>query len=182
LKANALAIVLNIARTRTVHRFEQARLEVHRLATTDELTGLTNQRGLQEVARGLSAKLHGKAPELALVYVDVDGLKSVNDQYGHAAGDALIRSVGDVLRKAFRPQDTIARVGGDEFAVLLESTSPQFAQSLVDRVHEHLAIARVSASIGTATANSSGVDLADLLERADAAMYAAKAVRKNGHR
>ena len=184
LKASALAFVLNVARTRTVYRYEQARLEVHRLATTDQLTGLTNQRGLLEVAHDLSAQSRVNAPDLALVYVDVDGLKSVNDAQGHAAGDALIRSVADVLRGAFRPQDTIARVGGDEFAVLLATASPQLAQSLVDRVHERLAAAGVSASIGTATATaaSSGFDLADLLQRADAAMYAAKAARKNGHR
>jgi diguanylate cyclase (GGDEF)-like protein len=179
LKANALAIVLNVARTRTVRRFEQARLEVHRLATTDELTGLANQRGLLEVARQLSATDGSGARDLALVYVDVDGLKSVNDQHGHAAGDALIRTVADVLRRAFRPHDTIARVGGDEFAILLAGPNPE---SMVARVHEHLAAVGVSASIGTAvsTPGSSDVDLADLLERADAAMYAVKLARKNG--
>jgi len=183
LKANALAIVLNIARTRTVLRFEQARLEVHRLATTDELTGLANQRGLLEVSRELTDRVRGEAMELAVVYVDVDGLKSVNDAHGHAAGDALIRSVADVLRRAFRPQDTIARVGGDEFAILLASASPEFAATLVERVHEHLSESGVSASIGTASTSpgSTEVDLADLLKRADAAMYAAKAARKNGH-
>ncbi len=182
LKANALAIVLNIARTRTVQRFEQARLEVHRMATTDELTGLANQRGLLEVAREYPDKLAGQPLDLAVVYVDVDGLKSVNDTLGHAAGDALIRSVADVLRRAFRPIDTIARVGGDEFAILLRSPNPQLAQTLVDRVHEHLAEVGISASIGTAssTPGASQVDLADLLERADAAMYAVKVVRKNG--
>jgi diguanylate cyclase (GGDEF)-like protein len=181
-KANALAIVLNIARTRTVRRYEQARFEVHRLATTDELTGLANQRGLLEVARQLPGPGKHHAVELTVVYVDVDGLKSVNDAKGHAAGDALIRSVADVLRQAFRAQDTIARVGGDEFAVLLVSTSPDVGRGLVARVHEHLGEHGISASIGTAssTGGSTRVDLAGLLERADAAMYAAKAARKNG--
>jgi diguanylate cyclase (GGDEF)-like protein len=182
LKANALAIVLNVARTRTVRRYEQARSEVHRLATTDELTGLANQRGLLEVARSLPGPGKHHAVDLTVVYVDVDGLKSVNDAKGHAAGDALIRAVADVLRQAFRTQDTIARVGGDEFAVLLVSTSPDSARGLVARVHEHLAERGISASIGTAssTGGSARIDLAGLLERADAAMYAAKAARKNG--
>jgi len=187
LKANALAIVLNIARTRTVHRFEQARLEVHRMANTDELTGLANQRGLLEVARAVPDRDRTGAADrprdLALVYVDVDGLKSVNDAHGHAAGDALIRATGNVLRGAFRPDDTIARVGGDEFAILLDDVHPGLIQELVGRTHEHLAIAGISASIGTASATSgpSGFNLPDLLARADAAMYAAKVARKNGH-
>ena len=133
LKANALAIVLNIARTRTVHRFEQARLEVHRMANTDELTGLANQRGLLEVARAVPDRddRPGRLRDLAVVYVDVDGLKSVNDAHGHAAGDALIRATGNVLRGAFRPDDTIARVGGDEFAILLDDVQPGLIQELV---------------------------------------------------
>ncbi|MEP6561261.1 MAG: GGDEF domain-containing protein [Nakamurella sp.] len=182
LKANALAIVLNIARTRTVHRFEQARLEVHRMANTDELTGLANQRGLLEVARSVPDR-GDRIRDLAVVYVDVDGLKSINDAHGHAAGDALIRATGNVLRGAFRPDDTIARVGGDEFAILLDDVHPGLIQDLVGRTHEHLAIAGISASIGTASATpgSAGFDLPDLLARADAAMYAVKVARKNGH-
>jgi len=178
IKANALAIVLNVARRRTVRRFEQARLEVHRLATTDALTGLSNQRGLMEVARELEGRKGVPAQDLAVVYVDVDGLKTVNDTHGHAAGDALIRSVADVLRRAFRPVDTIARVGGDEFAILLAGSDPD---ALVERVHERLGQAGVSASIGTAVAGpgSGPVDIDDLLDRADAAMYAVKTARKN---
>jgi diguanylate cyclase (GGDEF)-like protein len=74
-----------------------------------------------------------------VVYVGIDGLKSVNDAHGHAVGDGLIRSVADVLRRAFRAHDTIARVGGDEFVVLLVSTDLGVASSLVARVHQYLA-------------------------------------------
>jgi diguanylate cyclase (GGDEF)-like protein len=182
IKANALAIVLNIARRRTVRRFETAQREVHRLATTDELTGLANQRGLYEVVRDLPAKLRQKGLDLTVVYVDVDDLKSVNDRYGHAAGDALIRSVAEVLRTAFRENDTIARVGGDEFAVLITSATQEDAQALVERAHQRLADKGISASIGSASASSADPDFDtnSLLDRADAAMYEAKSIRKNG--
>ena len=163
LKANALAIVLNVARTRTVQRFEQARLEVHRMATTDELTGLANQRGLLEVARDYRASWRGQPLDLAVVYVDVDGLKSVNDTHGHAAGDALIRSVADVLRRAFRP-DRHHRQGRRRRVRHPAAAAParEFAQTLVDRVHEQLGEVGVSASIGTAssTPGAADVDLA----------------------
>jgi diguanylate cyclase (GGDEF)-like protein len=182
IKANALAIVLNIARRRTVRRFETAQREVHRLATTDELTGLANQRGLYEVVRDLPGKLRKQGLDLTVVYVDVDDLKSVNDRYGHAAGDALIRSVGDVLRSAFREHDTIARVGGDEFAVLITSAGADDAEALVERAHQRLVDKGISASIGSASASPAAPDFDTnrLLERADAAMYEAKSIRKNG--
>jgi diguanylate cyclase (GGDEF)-like protein len=181
-KANALAIVLNIARRRTVRRFETAQREVHRLATTDELTGLANQRGLYEAVRELPAQLRKQGLDLTVVYVDLDDLKTVNDRHGHAAGDALIRSVAEVLRSAFREHDTIARIGGDEFAVLITSAGDEDAQALVDRAHQRLVDKGISASIGSASASPASPDFDTnlLLERADAAMYEAKSIRKNG--
>ena len=141
---------------------------MHRLATTDELTGLANQRGLLEVARELEATGARPGPvDLAVVYVDVDGLKSVNDAHGHAAGDALIRSVADVLRARLpAAQDTIARVGGDEFAVLRQpelvrmrsgrqsARAPGGGRYLGEHRHRH-----------RPTPRAPTIDLADLLER-----------------
>lgn len=178
LKATALAIVLNVVRLRTVRRYERARVEVHRLATTDGLTGLANQRGFFEAARAFPAAVPDDNRELTIVYIDIDGLKPVNDRYGHAAGDELIRTVGRVLRRAFRPQDTIARVGGDEFAVMLVGPGEEVAAALVERVHRNLAEVRISASIGSASARARDLDLDDLLRRADAAMYRVKVARK----
>ena len=179
-KATALAIVLNVVRQRTVRRYERARAEVHQLATTDELTGLANQRGFLEAVKMFPARRSGDTGQLTIVYVDIDGLKPVNDQFGHAAGDELIRSVGAVLRRAFRPQDTIARVGGDEFAVLLVGPGEEYASAIVERVHGNLADVGVSASIGSASAATVDVDVEELLSRADAAMYRVKTARKNG--
>lgn len=179
-KATALAIVLNVVRLRTVRRYERARVEVHRLATTDGLTGLANQRGFFEAATAFGSAERSESGELTIVYVDIDGLKPVNDQFGHAAGDALIQTVGQVLRRAFRPQDTIARVGGDEFAVMLIGPGAEVAAGLVERVNRNLAEVGVSASIGTASGHMRDLDLDDLLRRADAAMYRAKSARKRG--
>jgi diguanylate cyclase (GGDEF)-like protein len=178
-KANALAIVLGVIRARTVRRLEQTRRDIHRLAVTDPLTGLANRRGLLAAAGGALSR---RPPvELSVVYLDIDGLKDVNDRYGHDAGDQLIRSVATVLRGVFRPQDTVARIGGDEFAVLLIGADPRFTQQLLTAVHRNLHQAGISVSAGTAetTPDSFDAELADLLNQADRNMYTAKTTRKN---
>jgi diguanylate cyclase (GGDEF)-like protein len=183
-KADALAIVLAVVRNRTVRRMEHARRQIHRMALTDELTGLANHRGLLEVAPTL---LHGdphRRSDLAVVYLDVDGLKAVNDAAGHLAGDELLRSVARVLQRSFRSSDVIARVGGDEFAVLLVGADPRVTQRVLTRVHEELHQAGISVSTGTAQAAPGSLDgeLADLLDEADRAMYTAKSGRRNSIR
>jgi hypothetical protein len=104
-----------------------------------------------------------------------------NDRYGHDAGDRLIRSVATVLRAAFRPQDTIARIGGDEFAVLLIGADPRLTEQLLTSVHQDLHQAGISVSAGTAETDQDSFDaeLADLLNQADHDMYTAKTARKN---
>jgi diguanylate cyclase (GGDEF)-like protein len=180
-KANALAIVLALVRNRTIRRMDQARRQIRRMALTDELTGLANHRGLLEIAPTLLHGNPGPRADLAVVYLDVDGLKAVNDTQGHLAGDELLRSVARVLRRAFRSTDVIARVGGDEFAVLLVGADPNVTQRVLTRVHEELHQAGISVSTGTAQPAPGSLDseLADLLDEADHAMYAAKAGRKN---
>jgi len=177
-KANALAIVLAVIRARTVRRLEQTRRDIHRLAVTDPLTGLANQRGLLAAA---GTALSRRPPvELSVVYLDIDDLKDVNDRYGHDAGDQLIRSVATVLRGGFRPQDTIARIGGDEFAVLLIGADHRLTQQLLTSVHQDLHQAGISVSAGTAETDPDSFDaeLADLLNQADHDMYTEKTARK----
>lgn len=98
---------------------EQANEEIRRLSLTDDLTGLNNRRGFHVLANAalLAARTHGH--DCALAFLDVDGLKRVNDEEGHDAGDVLIADVADVLRTSMSMSDIVARLGGDEFAVLV---------------------------------------------------------------
>ncbi|MFN8541094.1 MAG: GGDEF domain-containing protein [Thermomicrobiales bacterium] len=168
---------------------EQARDHAWQLALTDALTGLGNRRLF---AARLAEQLgHGAATVLLL---DVDGLKTINDRWGHAAGDAAIARVGAVLRRAVGPGDLAARLGGDEFAILLSGDQPEEAAGMARRVRELLAAARepgdpwpsLGVSIGTDTIARPTVDSATdgllaaeaLLAAADRALYRAKAQRQ----
>ena len=146
-------------------------------ARTDALTGLLNRRGLDDWARPALAAA-GSGP-VSLVAFDVDHFKSVNDRWGHDAGDRLLAIVGDVLRRHARDGDAVCRLGGEEFVALLPATDTAGAQSLAARVRAAVAAGctvptgciRISAGIATGTGADS---LGELLERADAALYAAK--------
>ncbi len=157
--------------------------QVRHQAHHDTLTGLPNARLLEDrvsVALAVAERHHGA---LAIFFVDLDRFKAVNDSLGHAAGDAVLREVALRLEGALRKQDTVARIGGDEFAVLVTNLAePGLAGRLADRI---LAALRapitidgktmtVSATIGIACAPKSGTTYDALLSHADAAMYQAK--------
>lgn len=154
----------------------QANGAIHRLSVTDELTGLLNRRGFYEAAeRELRA-----SPSLTIIFIDVDGLKAVNDGLGHAAGDALLRDAAETIKSSFRQTDVVARVGGDEFCVLVphpvgdpdglkHALSERFDKFNSSEVREY----RLSASIGVAPSEGSA-DLDALILEADRRMYAEK--------
>ncbi|WP_183096154.1 GGDEF domain-containing protein [Nocardioides stalactiti] len=140
-------------------------LEAHRLSQTDELTGLLNRRGFTEQVAAAFAST--AAPTGGVAFVDIDGLKRVNDLDGHAAGDRLIVDIARVLRSSVRPDDVVGRLGGDEFAVFAADLD---ADTLLDRLSIALG---GRASVGVATAfDAEG--LPDALLLADARMYEAK--------
>lgn len=136
----------------------------HHLATTDDLTGLRNRRGYFELARRRWAEGTGTA---AVGFVDLDGLKVVNDSDGHEAGDRLLRRVATALQASVRDTDVVARIGGDEFAVFCPDLSPDELHARLDR-----AVGR-RASIGTAALTDIDL-LPEALLQADARMYDAK--------
>ncbi|QXG74587.1 EAL domain-containing protein [Modestobacter sp. L9-4] len=161
---------------------------VQRESRTDELTGLANRRALLVRAQEVVAAARADQPA-ALLLLDLDGFKEVNDSLGHFAGDELLRQVGPRLRSALREDDLLARLGGDEFAVLLPATNGAEARSLADRLR-HLLLQpftvggvrlHVGVSIGVSTTPAPATDVEELLHSADAAMYIAKKAREGVH-
>lgn len=157
------------------------------LSETDSLTGLANARRLFDSLDRELARSTRYGEPLALVLVDLDGLKRVNDRFGHHAGDEAIRGLADVIRSQLRQTDLAARWGGDEFAVLAPSTSADAAVALAERIRA--AIPRqsgkweLSGSLGVASidpaAGEDAVDSATLMRAADAALYEAKRTGRN---
>jgi diguanylate cyclase (GGDEF)-like protein len=151
-------------------------------ARTDALTGLSNARGFsEELARELARSRRSHTP-LSLLYVDLDDFKEVNDRYGHAAGDELLQRVGAALLSVLRAGDIAARIGGDEFAVLLTGLSVESAKEIATRIivglereAQEFPEAPAGASIGVVHyARAYPAGAGEMLSRADAAMYEAK--------
>jgi diguanylate cyclase (GGDEF)-like protein len=173
--ANQAASALTLAT-----QFEQMRY----LADHDPLTQLPNRRAfMRELKRGVEEAAGPDAP-LALIVLDLDGLKELNDRHGHAAGDDCLVRVGRLLRTELRPHDRAFRIGGDEFAVLLPDTSGPGAEEVMARIVEWLersgrsSILRTEASFGIAATGADDDTPEGLLRSADEAMYRSKNQRK----
>ncbi len=167
---------------------------IHRLAYYDVLTGLPNRRLMTERLDAMVASANAGRGLGAVLYIDLDNFKHVNDARGHATGDALLRHTAKNLGHVVRKGDTVARMGGDEFVVLLDglgtdpATATAAAVSVSDKIRAALAEDVViddqnyhsTASIGVALPTRPGQSVADLLRDADLAMYHAKAAGRNG--
>jgi diguanylate cyclase (GGDEF)-like protein len=157
-------------------------------AVIDPVSGLFNRRYFQ--AR-LEEELHRairQATSVALLMVDLDGFKSINDRFGHVAGDMVIRDISEILRRSVRIFDVCTRFGGEEFAVMMPGGTAESAATIAERIRQRveayqrseadLIALRVTASIGVAV-SPPGVTARDLIERADRALYHAKRAGKN---
>lgn len=168
-----------------------SRKELERLAVTDELTGLANRRRFRERAEDELARAQRYGRPLALVVMDLDGFKRINDQMGHQAGDEALQAAAVIGAGRVRQSDLLARVGGDEFALLLPETELGPALALAERLRQAVEAEPVATSRGPARLGLSlGVagltgppggreSLDDLLRRADEAMYADKLARRD---
>ncbi len=166
-----------------------ANQELTHLALHDMLTGLPNRTLLADRIQQAIQAVKEQGGCFALMFIDLDGFKPVNDAFGHHMGDQLLREVGLRLREDLRGHDTLARIGGDEFVLLVQLTQPDDAVGLAERqvglinrafkVAEHEL--KISASIGIALFPGNGDNPQELLMNADAAMYHAKGMGKNGY-
>ncbi len=147
-------------------------------AETDALTGLMNRRAWDRIVREEEERFRRLADPTITAIIDLDGLKRVNDESGHAAGDDLIRAAGSALRSTVRGTDIVARIGGDEFAVLMRQCDLHAADSVIANIQKSFATAGVEASIGWAAVTvSQGLSAA--VDVADRAMYERKAAGRS---
>jgi diguanylate cyclase (GGDEF)-like protein len=197
-EATALSIFLLIGLTLATVRRERDRLQEAntrinqlldneaKIARTDLLTGLPNSREFLERLEPELARCARDGKPLAVMYVDLDNFKQVNDRHGHAAGDTVLRKIADALRGTLRASDIPARLGGDEFAVLLWQPEKDGAEKAGERVVSAIEQAasdypdcKVSASVGIAWFATPPATPEETLKQADEAMYAAKGAGKS---
>jgi diguanylate cyclase (GGDEF)-like protein len=159
------------------------------LSVTDDLTGLYNSRYLREALFREAKRAVRSSRPLSVLFIDLDGFKSVNDTHGHLAGSRTLVEAGEVIRSCARDSDVVSRYGGDEFVVVLPETGSEgsivVARRVRDRLASHVFLVshgleiRLTASVGISTLPDSGHTPEDLLRAADHAMYRVKDSGKN---
>ena len=185
------AAVAVIQRARMVEHTMADNARLEQLAQTDPLTQLLNRRALTETITAEMERALRYDSSLALLMVDLDHFKRVNDTHGHLIGDDVLRDVSSILRSLVRGNDVVARYGGEEFLIVLPETNDAGADAFAERVREAIAARsfatrpreeglRITASVGVATFPAARIEtVEDLFARADAALYRAKADGRN---
>jgi diguanylate cyclase (GGDEF)-like protein len=181
LEVLASHLAVSLSNARMVHKLET-------MATTDGLTGLFNKRAMLEAGEQKIAAAARFSRKLALLVVDIDFFKKVNDTHGHDVGDLVIRGLGEVLKRQKRTTDVVARFGGEEFVVLCEQTDEKGAMLLAERIREDLAkttfrtpggVLSVTCSVGVGTFPEAGPSWESLFKAADEALYVSKRSGRN---
>ena len=173
--------------TRSQKELKEQKVLLERLAREDELTGLYNRRHFEERAVEECNRAQRYKRPLSLLLCDLDHFKQVNDQYGHGAGDSVLRQVGHTIQQCCRTSDLTARLGGEEFTVMLPETGLEEAQQVAERLRTAISVLtfahpsgqfHITMSIGVAEVRPTQT-LAELLKEADEALYAAKRTGRN---
>jgi len=175
---------------RLLHELEAARHAAQTLAWEDELTGLLARRRFIELAERELDRAHRAGTTVAVALLDLDDFKAVNDRFGHAQGDRILKAAAQACKDAVRSMDVVARWGGEEFAILLPGASLANAQALAERVRESVAQATAAAAVGAGKGCTASIGVIVLkrppeigfdaaVRLADEAMYAAKHAGKN---
>lgn len=180
-------LAISVASYRLARRVRRQNRELDELSRTDMLTGLSGRRDWQERAEHELRRRHRSGHPACLLMLDIDSFKRINDRYGHAVGDEVIRAVAGVIRDSIRSIDIAGRFGGDEFGIVLEGTRYRQAALVAERIRrgvEWIALGSTpavhcSVSIGIAEAVDSHTNLRDWLEAADDALYRAKSAGRN---
>lgn len=176
---------------RLKQQVQQAEERENQLAYADALTGLPNRQLFQDRLNMALAQAYRTLGKVAVVFLDLDGFKGVNDNLGHDAGDLLLKQVAERLKTCVRTSDTLARLGGDEFTMILSIREPRDAQVVAEKVLQVIRqpydlngklADKVGASIGIALYPQNGTQALDLVKAADNAMYEAKQAGKNTFR
>ena len=167
-------------------RIEHSRAQLEQRSRIDTLTGLMNRRGLMETADYLFGQLQRDRDRLVVMFADLDKFKLINDTHGHAMGDEVLKRFARILRGALRNSDIAARMGGDEFVLILTETDAEQAEGVAQRIQQQVAECAAehqlecSVTIGLGEAPTHGNTLTDLLTQVDRALYHAKAQHNGG--
>lgn len=177
-----------VAIEREITEQKKLELELQKLSTTDPLTGLLNRRSFEEKLKRFYQRFRKEEMTYSAIALDLDHFKSINDQYGHQAGDIVLKKIGHLCSQFFYRDDLVARTGGEEFVIILKNQDLKSAMNRAELLRREIATIRIpltqtelsfTASLGVAEVHSDDKTLHDIINQADKALYQAKESGRN---